>query len=188
MLRYISPTQAPENDREHLLKALSGDADMFVQASAMQALCKRHGFTQSTLAKHLNLSQSTIGNKIRLLTYTPAERQAILQYNLTERHARALLAIRPPKRAKLIETVGNMHLNVRETEELAEKYRDNEIFLHKNQVEQFNLTEFTAERFIMQTGASVDRLRACGSKVAYVIEQGDGWKRLTITIHEDSST
>lgn len=188
MLRYISPYTTPEDDRERLLKLLQSEADMFAQAAAMQALCKRHGYTQSSLAKELQVSQSSVGNKIRLLAYSQAERQAILHYSLTERHARALLVIQPPKRAKLIETAGNMHLNVRQTEELAEKYRNDEEFACAEQCLQLDLSEFSVERFIAQTGSAVDRLRACGSKIAYIIEQGEGWKRLTITIREHGST
>ena len=45
MLRYISLGTPAVLERDRLLEILQGDADMFAQASAMQALCKSHGFT-----------------------------------------------------------------------------------------------------------------------------------------------
>ena len=81
MLRYIyNPTASA--DRTEALEILRADTDMFTQALAMALLCRKHGYTQSGLAKELGVSQSTIGNKIRLLQFTPAQRQQILQYNL----------------------------------------------------------------------------------------------------------
>ncbi len=188
MLRYISLGSLPSGERERLLNILEGDADMFAQASAMQSLCKAHGFTQGSLAQHLHVSQSTVGNKIRLLAYSAAERDIILDHGLSERHARALLPIPTPRRAKLLETVGSMHLNVRQTEELAEKYRNEQEFWADHADSAPDLAEISVDRFIAQTGAGVDRLRACGTKIAYVIEQGNGWKRITLTIRDNCST
>ena len=188
MLRYISLGTPAVLERDRLLEILQGDADMFAQASAMQALCKSHGFTQAALAQHLHISQSTVGNKIRLLAYSARERELILEYNLTERHARALLSILPPRRARLLETAGNMRLNVRQTEELAEKYRNYDSDKANYTSLSFDSADLSVERVIAQTGASVDRLRACGTKIAYVIEQGNGWRRLTLTIKDERST
>lgn len=183
MLRYISLGTSAAAERERLLEILADDHDMFAHATAMQKLCANHGFTQSTLAKHLGISQSTVGNKIRLLSYSAKERDIILHYHLTERHARALLPILPPKRAKLLETAGSMHLNVRQTEELAEKYRNDLSFTDQPHASE-NFSELSVDRFVLQTSAGVERLRACGTKIAYITEQGDGWRRLTVTIKE----
>ena len=185
MLRYISLGTSAASEREKLLELLQGESDMFAQASAMQALCKNHGFTQGSLAQHLHVSQSTVGNKIRLLAYNAKERDIILFYHLSERHARALLPILPPKRAKLLETVGSMQLNVRQTEDLAEKYKTaGEIQADHHLLSSYDLGNVSVEQFVLQTGASVDRLRACGAKIAYITEKGDGWRRLTVTIKE----
>lgn len=187
MLRYIyNPTASA--DRTEALEILHADTDMFTQALAMALLCKNHGYTQAGLAKELGVSQSTIGNKIRLLQFTPAQKQQILQYNLTERHARALLSAPPQRREKLIQTVATLKLNVRQTEELVESNASSPELAQFNVVQANTIADFSIDRFIMQTTAGVDRMRAYGTKVAFVNEQGVGWRRLTITIKDDCFT
>lgn len=186
MLRYIPPCPQTTNQQDQLLAQAASGQDMFIQATAMQLLCREHGFTQSQLSKRLGISQATVGNKIRLLQYSPSERQALLHYGLSERHARALLVVLPPKRAKMIETAGSLHLNVRQTEELAEKYRNQSTEEVSARHPIICGRDLSVEHFFDQTNSSIERLRATGIKIAYTAEHGDGWRRLTVTIKDDN--
>ena len=67
------------------------DLNFFEEAAAIQKLMKMGGYTQQAVAKKLGKNQSTIANKLRLLQFSEPVREAILAANLTERHARALL-------------------------------------------------------------------------------------------------
>lgn len=169
-------------DRFDLIGALAhfnnNPLNMFEQAELMRYLCTRFQLTQHDLAKHLHVSQSSVGNKIRLLQYTDQERYLILKHNLSERHARTLLCILPPKRLKLIETVGNMQLTVQQTEELIEKYRTN-----KDISEYAPLGEaVTIENYIASIHAGAKKLQQSGNKVSCLTEAGDHWIKISLTV------
>ena len=153
-------------------------ADMFIHAEAMHTLCTQYGYTQSKLAKELGVSQSSIGNKMRLLQFSEYERTLIRQHGLAERHARVLLRTKPPKREKLIMTVGTMRMTVQQTEQMVDKYT----------VENYHIDTQTAltnlDTFIHQTQASAQRLCALGYKTTCMVESGESWRRITITILE----
>ena len=155
-------------------------ANIFEQASAMQMLCSRYGYTQACLAKKLHISQSCVGNKIRLLQFSDAEQAQLLEFGLSERHARALLRVKPPKRERLIATAGNMHLTVQQTEDLIDKYQTN------SSEQQTACTNFAipadAESFLLQTQNGAERLRSLGYKTTCLTESGEGWRRITVTI------
>ena len=156
------------------------DMDMFEQATVMHTICTQHHITQGALAKMLHISQSNIGNKIRLLQFDSSERIQILKYGLSERHARTLLRISPPKRAKLIETVGNMHLTVHQTEELVEKYArdsDSETAVSTRVSESDSVSNYISE---IQSGA--DRLRMLGHRVSILTETYESHRKITLLI------
>ena len=67
------------------------DLNYFEEAMAIQKLMKMVGYTQQAVAKKLGKNQSTVANKLRLLQFSEEVREAILEAGLTERHARALL-------------------------------------------------------------------------------------------------
>lgn len=183
MLRYISPGIS-DSEQDRLLHAAENAPDMFSQASAMQRLCKLYSFTQSSLAAHLNVSQSTVGNKIRLLSYSPQERARILEYKLTERHARALLAIRPPKRARLIDLVGKMHFNVRQTEELVEKQKSDANAASMQLESECSSVDSFFEKVI----SDAQSLHEDHTSISCITEHGDGWQRITVTVKENGFT
>ena len=165
-----------------LLELLScRERNMFEQATAMQLLCKKYSHTQATLAKKLGVSQSYIGNKIRLLQFSQQEREHILKYALSERHARVLLRTEPPKRRKLITTVGNLHLTVQQTEELVDKHCMTHELDIKNTTFENNVS---ANTYLLQVQAGAERLRAVGYKTTYMTESGENWQRITVTIIE----
>lgn len=172
-----------EHYRDLLNTLQDNHLNMFEQASLMREICNEYHITQSDLAKQLNVSQSSIGNKIRLLQYNFQEREAILRYRLSERHARALLRILPPKRAKLIETVGSMHLTVQQTEELTEKYdekNDSGVMFDLHTHEDSS----SLESFLRHTQRGAEQLRREGNKVTCLTERGESWHRITVTISE----
>ena len=168
-----------EYTEQQLLELINDpDTDMFTQAEAMYALCARYGYTQNSLAKQVGVSQSCIGNKTRLLQFSAHERDLIREHGLTERHARALLRAKPPRREKLIATAGGMHLTVQQTEELIETHTFPES-ANEPAVQTLN-----ADVFVQQTQAGAQRLCAAGYKTTYMIESGESWRRITITILE----
>lgn len=65
----------------------------FEEADAYHSLIKKHGLSQEALARRLGKSQSSIANKLRLLRLPPSVKNLICDYNLSERHARSLLRL-----------------------------------------------------------------------------------------------
>ena len=171
-----------EQNESCLLKSLTAEnTNMFEQARIMQALCASYHYTQASLASKLNVSQSYVGNKLRLLQFSLKEQSAILDFGLTERHARALLRAKPNSRERLISSIGNMRLTVRQTEDFIETYAIEQISERPNAQIQSNLT---AAEFLLQMQRTADSLRSLGYKTTCLTESGDGWSRITVTVVE----
>lgn len=81
------------------------DLNFFEEAAAIQKLMKMGGYTQQAVAKKLGKNQSTIANKLRLLQFSEPVREAILAANLTERHARALLNLNEQGDEQLLQAI-----------------------------------------------------------------------------------
>lgn len=95
------------------------DLNFFEEAAAIQKLMKMGGYTQQAVAKKLGKNQSTIANKLRLLQFSEPVREAILAANLTERHARALLNLNEQGDEPLlqaIKAIQEREMNVAQTE------------------------------------------------------------------------
>ncbi|SHE39718.1 nucleoid occlusion protein [Alkalibacter saccharofermentans] len=101
------------------------DLDFIEEAESYQQLISLHGMTQEQIAKKVGKNQSTIANKLRLLRLNPSVREIIFNNELSERHARALLKI-PDEELQLmaLKKIISSDLNVKKTEELIEKIRD----------------------------------------------------------------
>lgn len=98
------------------------DLNYLEEAEAFYNLIKEHSYTQEQLAKEIGKKQSTIANKLRLLKLDNEIRKQLIDNNLTERHARALLKLPTLEdQIKVVSTVINKNLNVKETELLIEK-------------------------------------------------------------------
>jgi ParB family chromosome partitioning protein len=115
-------------DHQHLELALvenlqRSDLGPLEEAQAFRQLIDEFGFTQETVAVRVGRARSTIANTLRLLDLDPAVQQAIIDGRLTEGHGRALLGLPGDIQARLIATVVDGELSVRQTEELVRRLR-----------------------------------------------------------------
>lgn len=101
------------------------DLSYFEEAESYRQLMKYYGMTQSDIAKLIGKSQSFVANKIRLLKMDDSVIQSVKENGLSERHARALLKIPDAEIQKeVIKEIHNKDLNVRRTENLVKKVRE----------------------------------------------------------------
>ncbi|EFV01113.1 ParB-like protein [Pseudoramibacter alactolyticus ATCC 23263] len=101
------------------------DLSFFEEAESYRQLIKYYDMTQEQVAALIGKSQSFVANKIRLLKLDDQVIQAVKTNQLSERHARALLKI--PDEAiqrEVIEQIHKQDLNVKKTEALVEKVRE----------------------------------------------------------------
>lgn len=101
------------------------DLSFFEEAESYRQLIKYYDITQEQVAALIGKSQSFVANKIRLLKLDDRVIQAVKTNQLSERHARALLKI--PDEAiqrEVIEQIHKQDLNVKKTEALVEKVRE----------------------------------------------------------------
>ena len=117
-------------DHQHLELALvenlqRSDLGPMEEAQAFRQLIDEFGFTQETVAVRVGRARSTVANTLRLLDLDPAVQQAIVDGRLTEGHGRAFLGLPVDVQARLISTVVDGELSVRQTEELVRRLRSN---------------------------------------------------------------
>ena len=80
------------------------------------------GLSHEAVAKRVGKSRVAVTNTLRLLGLPDVVKQALVDGKITEGHARALLALSTQKaQASALQTVINLSLNVRQTEELMQK-------------------------------------------------------------------
>ncbi|MDX8363547.1 nucleoid occlusion protein [Cytobacillus sp. IB215665] len=88
------------------------------EAIAYAKLLELHNLTQEALAQRLGKGQSTVANKLRLLKLPNEIQQALMEKKITERHARALIALKDPrKQIQLLHEIIEKHFNVKQTED-----------------------------------------------------------------------
>lgn len=100
------------------------DLSPIEEAQAYEKLLSIKGITQKDLAENMGKSPSFIANKLRLLKLSDDVKEALMNFEITERHARALLPMPVEAQSKIVKTVKKDHLNVRDTEQLVNKYKD----------------------------------------------------------------
>ena len=101
------------------------DLNFIEEAKAYQRLIKEFSITQQELAERLGKGQSTIANKLRLLNIPTEVCNQLNFEEITERHARALLKLDDEKsQLKVISQIKERNLNVKETEKLIEKIKE----------------------------------------------------------------
>jgi ParB family chromosome partitioning protein len=110
------------DDRAMLTLALvenlqRSDLNALEEAEGYQRLIDEFGLTQQQVAEAVGKDRTTITNLLRVLTLSPAIRSMVEQGLLSTGHARALLALRDPRRQQELATEDvAKHLSVRQTE------------------------------------------------------------------------
>jgi ParB family chromosome partitioning protein len=116
-------------DREQLELALvenlqREDLDALEAARAYQALIDDFGFTQDRLAERVGRARSTVANTLRLLELHPAIQSAVASGTITEGHGRAIGGLPAEVQEKILGSVVEQDLSVRQTEELVRRLRE----------------------------------------------------------------
>ncbi len=95
------------------------------EAQCYAALIENYSLTQEQLAVRLGKSQSGIANKLRLLKLSQTVTTALAENGLTERHAREVLRLGSEEaQLKMVQTVKDKNLSVKETEKLVSRELD----------------------------------------------------------------
>jgi ParB family transcriptional regulator, chromosome partitioning protein len=100
------------------------DLDAIEEAHAYRQLMDEFGLSQDTVATRVGRARSTIANTLRLLDLDPALQQAIADGRITEGHARALGGLPADAQPRVLGTVVERDLSVRQTEELVRRLRE----------------------------------------------------------------
>ena len=101
------------------------DLNPLDEARAFQRLGDEFGLTQEEIAVRVGRSRSGIANTLRLLETSPAIQEAVASGAISEGHARAIATVSDhAAQAELLAVVETRGLNVRQTEELARRLRD----------------------------------------------------------------
>jgi ParB family transcriptional regulator, chromosome partitioning protein len=115
-------------DRDQLELALvenlqREDLDPIEAARAYRSLIDEFAFTQEDLAARVGRARSTVANTLRLLDLHPSVQSAVIDGRLSEGHARAIGGLDTDSQARVVETVVDDDLSVRQTEELVRRLR-----------------------------------------------------------------
>lgn len=116
-------------DRQQLELALvenlqREDLDAIEAATAYRQLIDEFSFTQEDLAQRVGRARSTVANTLRLLELHQAVQDAITDGRITEGHARAIGGLPTDAQSRLVSTVVDEGLSVRQTEELVRRIRE----------------------------------------------------------------
>ena len=116
-------------DRDQLELALvenlqREDLDPLETAEAYRQLVNRFGFSHDDVANRVGRARSTVVNTLRLLELAPEVQAAIGDGRLSEGHGRALGGISTEAQARVIDTIVEQDLSVRQTEELVRRLRE----------------------------------------------------------------
>jgi ParB family chromosome partitioning protein len=126
-LRTVPVITREANNQQMLEVALienvqRADLNSMEEAEAYRQLVEEFGLSHEAVAKRVGKSRVAVTNTLRLLGLADVVKQALVDGKLTEGHARALLALSTQKaQASAMQTVLNLGLNVRQTEELIRK-------------------------------------------------------------------
>lgn len=98
------------------------DLNSMEEAEAYRQLVEDFGLSHESVAKRVGKSRVAVTNTLRLLGLADVVKQALVDGKITEGHARALLALSTQKaQSSALQTVLNLSLSVRQTEELTRK-------------------------------------------------------------------
>jgi len=126
-LRTVPVITREANNQQMLEVALienvqRADLNSLEEAEAYRQLVEEFGLSHEAVAKRVGKSRVAVTNTLRLLSLPDVVKQALVDGKLTEGHARALLTLSTQKaQASAMQTVINLSLSVRQTEELIRK-------------------------------------------------------------------
>lgn len=162
------------------------ELNYFEEASAYARLLNEFGMTQEELAQKIGKSQSAIANKLRLLRLANELRCLIVPDTITERHARALLKLNSLEMQKdVLRAVYEKDLNVKETEEIVEKLRQNNIPQEANldgRGQQVSLVIRDARIFLNTIKETVNRAKQIGIEMFMTETDGEDEYEIVIRV------
>jgi ParB family chromosome partitioning protein len=100
------------------------DLDPIEAAVGFRRLIDEFGFTHEQIAGRVGRARSTVANTLRLLDLAPSVQAAVVDRRLTEGHARALGGLSVEHQERVLESVIDQDLSVRQTEELVRRLRE----------------------------------------------------------------
>jgi ParB family transcriptional regulator, chromosome partitioning protein len=116
-------------DRDQLELALvenlqRADLNAMEEAHAYRQLVDDYSMTQEQVATRVGRARATVANTLRLLDTDPAVQVAVSDGHITEGHARAIAGLPQTSQVQLLGTIVGRELSVRQTEELARRFKD----------------------------------------------------------------
>jgi ParB family chromosome partitioning protein len=116
-------------DRDQLEVALvenlqRSDLGPMEAAAAYEALATEFELTHDEIARRIGRAKSTVTNTIRLLDLEPRVQSALVDGRITEGHARAIAGLPTEIQPRLVSSIVEQSLSVRQTEELARRVRE----------------------------------------------------------------
>jgi ParB family transcriptional regulator, chromosome partitioning protein len=116
-------------DRDQLELALvenlqREDLGPLEEAHAFRSLVDDFGMSQDEIAGRVGRARSTVANTLRLLDLDDAVQAALVEGSITEGHARALGGLTTDQQARVVGTVVEQQLSVRQAEELVRRLRE----------------------------------------------------------------
>ena len=116
-------------DRDQLELALvenlqREDLGPLEEAHAFRSLVDDFGMSQEDIAARVGRARSTVANTLRLLDLDQGVQAALVGGTISEGHARALGGLAVDQQARVVGTVVDQQLSVRQTEELVRRLRE----------------------------------------------------------------
>lgn len=116
-------------DREQLELALvenlqREDLGPLEAAGAYRQLIDEFEFTQEQLAERVGRARSTVANTLRLLELHPTVQAAVAAGTISEGHGRAIGGLPPELQERVVSSIVERELSVRQTEELVRRLRE----------------------------------------------------------------
>lgn len=116
-------------DRDQLELALvenlqREDLGPLEEAHAFRSLIDEFGLSQEDIAARVGRARSTIANTLRLLDLDERVQAALVDGSISEGHARAIGGLATDQQARVVTTVVEQQLSVRQTEELVRRLRE----------------------------------------------------------------
>jgi ParB family transcriptional regulator, chromosome partitioning protein len=116
-------------DRDQLELALvenlqREDLGPLEEAHAFRSLVDEFGMSQEDIAARVGRARSTVANTLRLLDLDARVQASLVDGSISEGHARALGGLAVDQQSRVVATVVEQQLSVRQTEELVRRLRE----------------------------------------------------------------